>query len=339
MKILVIKTGALGDIIIASTFFQTIRENFKEDKIYLLTKKIYKEFVEVCPILEKIFYLPEKFNIVGFLKLILKLRKEKFDIIFDIQGNLKTNVYTFLIGGKERYGFYRLKIGRIFLTKGVKKGEKIDPVNGVLSILKFLKIEKYVKKMKIWISEEERVRFDEFFKNFGVSENKKIIAIHPLSGSGWITRRWLKENFAMLSDKLIEDGYQVIFIGSGEENYVNDIILKMKNKPINLINKTNLFQLSLLLERSSLLITGDSGPLHIGVASGTKVLGIFGSSDPIIHSPPDAYYIYKKVDCSPCHKKICKSMKCMKEIKVEEVYKKIKEILENGRSINNNPKL
>jgi len=339
MKILIIKTGALGDIIISSTFFQTVKENFKEDEIYLLTQKIYKELTETCPVFERIFYLPEKFNILGFLKLILKLRRGKFDIIFDIQGNLKTNFWTFLFGGKKRYGFYRLKVGRIFLTKGIRKGERIDPVNGVLSILKFLKIEKYIRKMKIWIPEEERIKFKEFLKDCGIDENKKIIVIHPLSGSGWITRRWLKENYAQLSDKLIEDGYIVIFIGSGEDDYVNDIISKMKNKPVNLINKTNLYQLSLLLEKSSLLITGDSGPLHIGVASGTKVLGIFGPSDPVIHLPPDTYYIYKKVDCSPCHKKICKSMKCMKEIKVEEVYKKIKEILENGRCLNNNPKL
>ena len=194
-------------------------------------------------------------------------------------------------------------MGKIFLTKGIRKGERIDPVNGVLSILKFLKIEKYIKKMKIWIPEEERVKFKEFLKDYGIDENKKIIVIHPLSGTGWITRRWLKENFAKLSDKLIEDGYLVIFVGSGENDYVNDIISEMKNKPVNLINKTNLYQLSLLLEKSSLLITGDSGPLHIGVASGTKVLGIFGPSDPVIHLPPDTYYIYKKVDYSPCYKK------------------------------------
>jgi len=105
MKILTIKTGALGDIIISSTFFQTIKENFKEDKIYLLTKKIYKELTETCPMFERIFYLPEKFNIVGFLKLILKLRGEKFEIVFDIQGNLKTNIWTFLFGDKKDMDF------------------------------------------------------------------------------------------------------------------------------------------------------------------------------------------------------------------------------------------
>ncbi len=332
MKILIIKTGALGDIIIASSFFQTIKENFKENKFYLLTQKIYKDIVEVCPIFEKIFYLPGKFNFLSFILLILKLKREKFDIIFDIQGNLKTNLYAFLIGGKKRYGFYRLKFGRLFLTDGIKKGEKIDPLNGVLSILKLLKIKKYIKKMKIWIPEKEREKFKNFLKENGIDNDKKIIVIHPLSGNRWYTRRWIKENFAFLSDKLIEDGYEVVFVGNEESNYVNEIIKKMKNKPKNLVNKTNIFQLSLLFEKSKILITGD-----IGVASGTKVIGIFGPSDPIIHSPPGVYYIYKKVDCSPCYKKFCKSMKCMKEIKVEDVYKKIKEI--NGTNINNNTEL
>jgi len=338
MKILVIKTGALGDIIIASPFFQTVKENFKEDKIYLLTQKIYKEVIEPSPIFERIFFITDRFTIFYFFSLIWRLRKEKFDIIFDIQGNLKTNLYTFLIGGKKRYGFYRSKVGRLFLTRGIKKGKRIDPVNGVLSVLKFIDAKKYVRKLKIWIPEVERKKFKNFLKENKINENKKIIAIHPLSGSVWLTRRWLKENFALLSDKLIEDGYEVVFVGSEEGHYVSDIISKMRNKPKNLVNKTNLYQLSLLLEKSIVLITGDTGPLHIGVASGTNVIGIFGPSDPAIHCPPGANYIYKRVDCSPCHKKFCESMKCMKEIKVEEVYKKIKEII-NEEHIDNNTKL
>lgn len=338
MKILIIKTGAFGDMIIASTFFQTIRENFPDSKIYLLTSLTYKDIVLPCSIFEKIFFLPPRYQFFKFLKLFYKLRKEKFDIIFDIQGNLMTNFYCFLLKGKKKYGFYRRKLGRLFLTEGIKKGKVINPVEGLFEIFKFLEVKKIIKKMRVWIPDEKRVKFENFIKKYGLDKEKKWILIHPLSSKGHLTKRWDKENFALLSDKFIDDGFDIIFIGSGEEEYINDIIKKMKNKPINLVNKTDFYNLSLLLEKALLLITGDSGPLHLGVASGTRVLGIFGPTDPKKHCPPDVFIIYKKVECSPCYKKRCEVMKCMKEIKVEEVYERAKEIIKNEICLNNNTK-
>lgn len=340
-KILIIKTGALGDLIISSCFFQTIKKNYPESKIYLLTQEIYKEVVEYCPIFETIFYLPKnRFGFLRFIKLVLRLNREKFDVIFDIQGNLKTNFYSFLIKSKKKYGFYRLKVGKLFFNGSIRKTEiRKNPVDGLLSVLKFIEIKEYVRKLRIWIPEERRKKFEEFIKENKLDKNKKWIAIHPFASPEWLTKRWMPENFAFLSDKLIEEGYEVIFIGYEKGNYINEITSKMRNRPLNLVNKTDIHTLSLLLERCLVLITGDSGPLHIGVASGTKVIGIFGPSDPELHCPPGAYYIYKKVDCSSCYKKICNDMKCMKEIKVEEVYEKIKEILKNEENFNNNSKL
>lgn len=333
-RILIIKTGALGDIFGSFHFFFTLKENFSSDDLYLLTQKIYKDAVELCPIFKKVFYLPEKFHLLEFLEIIKNLRKLKFDIICDIQGNLKSNFYSFVIGGKERYGIYKRSMGRLFLTKGIrikkrKINGKIFYEKPKISIFELLGVKKFVNELKIWISEEKKERFKDFIKNYNIDENKKWIIIHPLTTKGHIARRWPKENFAQLSDKLIEDGYEVIFIGKGETEYVDDIILKMKNKPKNLVDKTDMQNLCLLIKKAHLVITTDSSPLHISSILGTKVIGIFGPSDPEVSCPKNAYYIYKKIVCNPCHKRKCRIMKCMKEIKVEEVYNKIKEIIRN----------
>lgn len=332
-KILIIKTGALGDIISSFHFFSTLKENFPNDEIYLLTQKIYKDAIALCPVFKKVFYLPKNFNLLEFLKMIKNLRKLKFDIICDIQGNLKTNFYSFIIGGEKRYGIYKRPIGKLFLTEGIRRKKR--KINGKIfyekpkkSKFELLGIKKYIKELKIWIPEERREKFKDFIKNYNIDENKKWVIIHPLSTKGYIAKRWLKENFACLSDKLIEDGYEVIFIGKDDEKYVDDIILKMKNKPKNLVNKTDFHDLCLLIENAHLVITTDSSPLHISSIFKTKVIGIFGPTDPEIICPKNAYYIYKKVDCSPCYKKKCKIMKCMKEIEVEDVYETIKEIIE-----------
>ncbi len=328
MKILIIKTGAFGDMILSSAFFQTVKVNFPEDDVYLLTQEVYRETVEYSPLFKKIFYLPAGYKFFNFLHVIRGLRNLKLDIIFDAQGNLKTNFYCFLAGGEKRYGTYRKKIGRLFLTKGVRKRKKkknaVDKPRP--SILEFVGVKQYIKDLKLWIPEQKRKNFNEFIKNYNLDKEKRWITIHPLSAKEWPSKRWGKGKFAELADKLIEDGYEVILVGSGDSVYTDEIVARMRNKPKNLVNKTDFYNLSLILEKSLVLVTGDSGPLHVGAAAGTKVIGIFGPTNPLLHCPAGVHYIYKKVDCSPCYKKRCSDMRCMKKITVEDVYRKIKEI-------------
>ena len=332
-KVLIIKTGALGDIILSSVFIQTLKKNFPDAEIYLITKKIYKEAVENCPIFKKIVYLQNKF-IFDLIK-IYPLRRKKFEIIFDLNGNLRTNFFSFFIGGEKKYGFYRTKLGKMFLTDGINKKDIMEknPIDRQLLLFKYLNIpsENYIKKPAIWLSEKGKKEFEKFRKKVGFDNNNNWIAIHPLSGGKWETRRWGINSFAQLSDLLIKKGFNVVIIGDKNGiQYVNKIIKKMKYKPLNLAGKTNFSNLCFLLLNVKLLITGDSGPLHIGAALGVKVLSLFGPSLPERHCPdlPNVFYIYKKVSCSPCHKKKCNKMICMKRIKVGEVFEKVLEILD-----------
>ncbi len=319
-KVLIIKTGALGDIILSSLSFKTIKKFFPESTIYLLTKGDFKSVVKNCPIFEKIFYLPAGRNFFKFLEFIWKLRKERFDIIFDLQGNLKTNFYSFLIGAKERIGLYRKKAGKIFLPKAVKKRDDLNPVEHQRYFFKKIGIETE-ENLELWIEEKEEYR--NFLKKYKLEKGNYIL-IHPVASPEWETKRWLPERFAEFADILIEKGEKVVFIGKGREE-IEEIIKKMKNKPLNLSDETNISQLIFIIKNSKVVITTDSAPLHIGAASRVKTIGIFGPTDPKRHCPPEVIYIYKKVECSPCYKKKCDKMICMKEIKVKDILEKIYE--------------
>jgi len=326
-KILVIRTGALGDIILASASFQTLRETFPESKIYLLTKNIYKEVVEDCPVFEKIFVLYKNKNFFKFALLVKKLRRFHFDLIVDLQGNMKTNFYSFLFAGKERIGFYKKKIGKLFLTKGLKQKPDSNPVNVYKYFWESLGIST-MADLKVWIGHQKKEAFKEYSERSGLKENPYIV-IHPVASEEWKTKRWPKENFAKLSDLLFEKGYPVVFVGGqGSKEEIKEIIRLMKNEPVDLTEKTNISQLILLIKNSRLLVTTDSAPMHIGSACGVKTLAIFGPTDPKRHCPPDVQYIYKKIPCSFCYKKKCLSIECMKAIKIEDVLGKIEKLLE-----------
>ncbi|NLG11926.1 MAG: glycosyltransferase family 9 protein [Elusimicrobia bacterium] len=337
MKILIIKTGALGDMIGASAFFQTVKENFPEDSIYLLTQEIYRDVVDASPVFTKIFFLPRGYKFFQLLRIFTKLRRLRIDMVLDIQGNIKTNFYCSLTGGKKRYGSYRRRAGRLFLTKGIKRRTKKQQAKHPSakpspSILKFLGIEGHTTRPKLWIPEEKRRSFPNFVKDQNLNESREWVLMHPLTTKGYLARRWLNERCAELADKLINDGYEVLFIGAGESEYVESIISRMKNTPKNLTDKTDFHNLCLVIEKASLVITMDSSPLHISVVAGTQAIGIFGSTDPLIICPKGAEYIYKAVGCNPCYKKICADMKCMKAIMVDEVYNKAKEMLAQNES-------
>lgn len=324
-KILIIKTGALGDIVLASPSFNAIHQYFPEATLSLLTRDKYLEIVEDCPGLKEIYTL--KNNLRENFQTIRKIRNQKFSLTLDLQGNLKSNILSFLSAAESRIGLYSHISGRIFLTRAVKRDVTGDVLNRQFFLLKELGIKTYPGQLNLWISDKKRKEFENFVKSNNLNKEKKWIIIHPSSSPEWLTKRWPQKRFAQVADFFIKEGYAVILVGDETAGGISEIISLMEKEPINLAGKTNFAQLALLLERSALLLTTDSGPLHTGVAAGTKVLALFGPTDPKRHCPATADYIYHQTSCGPCYKKKCSSMECLSSITVEEVIQRAKKLL------------
>ena len=141
-------------------------------------------------------------------------------------------------------------------------------------------------------------------------------------------------------EKLVND-YKVLIIGGpGDTNLVEKMLARVnykenedKNNIYNLTGKTSIKQSVALMKRCKLVVTHDSGPMHMAVASGTKILAIFGPTEPKTRLPSkNAYWITPKLKCAPCYDmygnyKACEqNNKCMESISVDEVYSKIKSI-------------
>jgi heptosyltransferase-2 len=124
---------------------------------------------------------------------------------------------------------------------------------------------------------------------------------------------------------------KVLLFGKEEERpIVHEILRHMGTKGIDLTGKTGLLQLAALLERCALLVTNDTGTMHVATAVGTPVVALFGSTDPITTGPwGEGHVVVKKdVDCSPCWKRVCPTdHKCMKLITVDEVLKECERYL------------
>jgi len=180
----------------------------------------------------------------------------------------------------------------------------------------------------IAIGETERRRVAELLEQHAGTHNP-FVAVNPVAF--WETKLWEEEKFAALCDRIREElGIGVVLTG-GEAGPLDRIRARMKTEAVNLGGQTTLRELAGLYGQAALLITTDSGPMHLAAAVGTPVVALFGPTDPARTGPYGAGHrvIRGGLSCIPCFRKRCETRDCMRGITVDEVFAAVKELLEN----------
>jgi 3-deoxy-D-manno-octulosonic-acid transferase/heptosyltransferase-1 len=213
--------------------------------------------------------------------------------------------------------------------------ERPVPVNyDQHAIDRYLKVAGYLEcdigewKGDIPVSDSDKRWVEELLNPSGIQE-RPVVAINPIAR--WKTKLWEPERFTALANRIIDElSCKVIFTGSDNDRRVIDNISeKMKRRPVNLAGRTNLKQLAYLLKGCAALVTTDTGPMHIGAAMGCRVVALFGPTAPWRTGPygPSHKVIRADLECSPCFKKKCEDMRCMKEITVDKVFEAVKDLI------------
>ena len=166
-----------------------------------------------------------------------------------------------------------------------------------------------------WLKEDPRRR-----------KGKPLVAMEP-GGAYGVAKRWPEERYAALAGRLVREGTaDVVLVGTADMAPLHDRIAAAAKAPIlRAAGKTDLLQLSGLLLRSSLLVTNDTGPMHLAAAMGVPIVALFGSTDPHVCGPRgtgSATVVYEKVPCSPCYLKECpvEGHPCLDQFDVERVH-------------------
>jgi heptosyltransferase-2/heptosyltransferase-3 len=166
------------------------------------------------------------------------------------------------------------------------------------------------------------------------------VGINP--GGDRANRRWPIERYATVGNKIAAtlNARILIFGGPGEEQIAGSIQGKMKSEVVNLAGNLSINDLAYVISRLDLLITNDSGPMHIAAATKTPVVAIFGPEDPVLMRPytsEDLYrVIYKPLPCRPCQQDQCARPLCLDSITPEEVLSSCLELLGSLSKIRRN---
>jgi lipopolysaccharide heptosyltransferase II len=152
-------------------------------------------------------------------------------------------------------------------------------------------------------------------------------------GTIWETKHWDSEKFAEVAGHFLAKGFAVILIGSQRERAVCEDVAALARGAVDLAGRTTLSELAALIQRSTISITNDSGPMHLAVALGRPVISIFGPTDPVWIGPykrADAV-LHADLECSPCYLRKLKHCQhdhaCMRSISAAAVIERAERIV------------
>ena len=314
MKNLIIRPQGIGDIVLMIPALKSLRNNYPEDEFTLLC---YKGFGLVLPpeLGIKTMEFPRHAGIIDTIKLIKKIRREKFDRVFDLFGNPRTAIQTLFSGIKERYGFdYRYRnIAYNHKYQNIFTGKHIHQTQLYCLFFKHFGFNcEYCQpnlKMSDDVIEKAKAAIPKEFSNL-----KPFIAINP--NSTFPTRAWPEENIVEFIKLWYEKTKIPVMLtwGSGEEKRSQSIIDKAGKEKVFMHKPVKLNEFVALLSLLDCFISGDSGPMHMAWAVNTPVIALFGPTTEDDVEPlgdKNITLVAREIDCLRCHKEYCDTKKCM----------------------------
>lgn len=328
-RILLIKLGAIGDVVLVTPSLKAIRKRFPESHITLLVGRDSFELIQNCPYVDDlIVYDPSRKDRRGRLfRLAAELRRLGFELVIDLQNNKTSQLLSYLSLAPKRVGFNRGPF-RFLINFKTKDPGPLPPVEHQGKLLGLLDIQEMDPRLEVWTKPKDEAFVDNLLQQEWLTGNEVLVGVNLGGSPRWETKRWPVEYIAELCDRLAQDKIRVVVTGSeGEKPLAQKLLAQVRTKPIVAVGKTNLPQLACLVRRCRAFVTVDSAPLHIAASVHTPLVACFGPTDPKRHFPPTdkGVVLNKKVKCHPCYRRRCPiGLLCMTQITSEEVYREVK---------------
>jgi len=337
-KILIIKPSSLGDIIHALPVATAISRQIPGAVIDWVVRPEYAEILQAHPSIRRIFFFDRRKwarssrmlqTLPEIIGLIRSIRQERYDAVLDLQGLFRSGLLSFLSGSKLRLGFENAReFSTVFYSRKVKvPNEGIHAIDRYQLFLREMGIASPKLDYGLNLPGEAVGFVEKLLVEEGIRSGRPLIALNP--NARWETKKWIDERWQKLAGRLVTElQAEVIFAGGQAEAKECESLATGAGELVhNLAGKTTILQLAVLLKKSSLLVTCDSGPMHLAAAVGTKVLALFGPTDPVRTGPYGSKnrVLQKDMDCSPCLRRSCpeRTHACMEAITVDEVLQEV----------------
>lgn len=355
MRILIVKLSAIGDVLHTLPALTALRRHYPDARIDWLVESAAADLVQGHAALNRVLIWRRR-EFVGLLKagrlgaaarlfsdLLLQLRDTRYDLILDFQALLKSSLWIFLARGRRKTGFgpgmEHSEKSHLFLNERIPAvSMEIHALDRGLSLLHSLGVPTSQVLYDLPVGKQDEEEAKELLASGGFRPDRLLVAIHPVAK--WPTKLWTSSRFEELARRLTQRGFQVAFTGTPEDRSpIDEMAGKLGSSVIRLEGRTRLKVLAAVYRAASVVVSTDTGPMHLAAAVGTPVVALFGPTAPWRTGPygPGHVVLRAGVSCSPCFGRSCKTkevepMACMTRITVDQVVEAVSRLCAERKS-------
>ena len=346
MKILIIKLGAIGDIIHTLPTLAAMRASFPEAQISWVAEQRSAEILRGNEQLDNLIEVDTKALRGGMViekmllegtKQIKNLRQHDFDVAIDFQGLLKSGMIAKLSGAKTRWGFSRSDLrepaARVFYTRTANLQDHTHVIRRNLALAAAALNPAIVSSgvtFPIYTTGEHQAEGGSIAERAG----GRFAILNP--AGGWVTKLWHAEKYGRLADMLWEKfGLGSVVVSGPNEAELSSCVAASSRSGRTVLAEPSLKGFYELAKHAGIYIGGDTGPTHLAIAAGAPVVGIFGPTEWWRNgslNPDDLCVERLDIDCRvDCHRRTCSNWICM-DIAPENVLEAVSTRLERART-------
>jgi heptosyltransferase-2 len=330
-SVLILQTAFLGDVILSTPFIRAVRRTFPDAVVDVLVIPENKPLFGANPDVNGVLTFDKRrrmFKWAVFCRLVLKIRRTKYDLAFSLQRSMTSSLIMVMGGIPERIGLS----GQRLLTQMVKPERGLHIRDRYLALLRPFTMKVFDRNTALHWTDAEEKTAEGLIPRRAADVQRAGVA----PGSKWATKRWPEEYYTELIKNLARSGVELFLIGGREDRSLCDAILRSSGEAaVNTCGRLSILESAALIRRLDLMIANDSAPLHIADAVGTPVFAIFGPTVRRFgctpYRPHDRLFELD-LDCRPCSRhggRRCPQghFRCMRDIPPEQITQAVLEFI------------
>jgi heptosyltransferase I len=337
MRILIIKTSALGDIVHSLPVLSYLRQAAPNAQVDWVVDEAFVDLVSGNPLINRVLLVAFRRwkknpfarrtwqELVSFIQI---LRQERYDLIFDLQGNLKSGMVCAFGRAPVKVGFSKAnqqeRINGLFTNRKVSflpsDKNAAQRYLRIVSASFSLPLESIEPHSDIYTSPEDNSYVQQMI---GVTAERPLILFH--NGTTWVTKLWHAEGWKQLADTLLLRHQQATILlswGNVEEHTLAEEIARHIGDRAVVLGKMSIKQFVAMLKQVDLVVGGDTGPIHLAAAVGTPTVSFYRCTDGSLNGPlgKEHMIVQSPLPCTRCLRKACdRDEECRRSIAVDMV--------------------
>jgi len=339
-RICIIKPSALGDVVQTLPILPALRERFPQARICWVISRALEPLISGHPDLDDVILYDRRGSWADWWRLLTRLRTERFDLVLDLQGLLRSACMTWATRARLRIGLETVREGAHLACHALlpDTGRMVPAHLRYWRVAEALGCGHLERRTDIAVTRADLVRAGEWLS---VLRGGRL-AVQP--GARWQTKQWPVGRFAAVAAKAYRQfGFSFVVIGGPEDQSLAAEFASALNRfvpaarVVNLAGRTSLTELAAVMLNVDAMLSNDSGPMHLAAALHVPVVGVFTCTDPVRSGPPPGLHelVSAPLACAGSYKKKCpfkgcRHLACFSALEVDRVWLALQRLVHNS---------